>query len=455
VQWRSRLGPLTLALGVSLLFGVARAAPETNAEILYRKGVHCMEEIERSKCAIEHFAQLLDEDTPDRARVTDAILRLVKLYRKEGQDEELRAVLRRFWQAGGRRKRSGHLPYSARFLPADLDVVGHIDIQRALAAPLRRRLPPELAEAMTTCDKDRRAALGDALLVRRAQRRTEGTSMTTAAALAEITKEDAEKRERYKKRQAKRGTQSGTPDTAPVFAYSLCPAALALGSDTTEAWTRVAFALNHRDPERSAAIVMIPGLARQIQAGVAAGRLRPVAGGRWQIVDHSYEGAPVEIASFDLDELTLAPAGLMPTIAATIADGRPTLNPQVSKLITTTPKNLAFFAVTTGDALRDLGLSEQTGSRRRILEALLPRPQGLQIAGAAHEYLGLFMRMPTDNPVKVQLLIDLATRLLAAENDETTAELLRNLDLAQASDRRALLISYVLSPTQIEDMLLQ
>ncbi|HGG56716.1 MAG TPA: hypothetical protein ENK31_02840 [Nannocystis exedens] len=440
---------------MSLLIGNARAAPETHAERLYRKGVHCMEVIERSKCAIERFAELLDEDTPKRALITDAILRLVKLYREEDLDEELRAVLRRFWRAGGRRKRSGHLPYSARFLPADLDVVGHIDIQRALAAPMLQRLPPELAEAMTTCDEDRRAALGDALLVRRAQRRTEGSSMTTAEALAEITKEDNEQRERYKKRQAAREKQSGTPESAPVFANSLCATALALGSDSTETWTRAAFALNHQDPRRSAAVVMIPDLARQIQQGVAAGRLRPVSDRRWQLVDHSYEDEPVEIASFDLDELTLAPAAMMPTIAGATADGKATLNRRIAKLISTTPKDLAFFAVTTGEALQDLGLSEQKGSRRRLLEALLPRPQGLQIAGAAHEYLGLFMRMPTDNPVKVQLLIDLATRLLAAEEDEATAKMLRNLDLAQASDRRALLISYVLSPTQIEDLLLQ
>lgn len=461
--WRPRIRPraLGVGLGVALSLGLvsdpgaAQAAPESSAERLYRKGLHCMEEIERSACAIEHFEDLIDENTRDRALVTDAILRLVKLYRKEGMDEAMRVVLRRFWEAGGRRHRTGHLPYSARFLPSDLDVIAHVDIQMALAAPLLRRLPPELSEAMTTCDEVRRSALGDALTVRQAQRRATTRSITTEAALAEILEEEAEKRERYKERQAQRETNSGTPEIAPVFARSTCAAALALGSNSAEDWSRAAFALSHRDPRRSAAIVMIPGLAAKIEEGVAAGRLRPVASRRWVLVDHSYNDAPVELGSFDLDELTIAPAALMPDFAATIERGKPTLNRDVAKLVTTTPKDLTFFAVTTGEAIRDMGLGEQKGGRRRLLEALLPRPEGLQLAGAVHEYFGVFMRMPTDNPVKVQLLIDLATRLLADEDDEETAELLKSLDLAQAADKRALLISYVLSPTQIEDMILE
>jgi len=81
--------------------------------------------------------------------------------------------------------------------------------------------------------------------------------------------------------------------------------------------------------------------------------------------------------------------------------------------------------VTTGEVIQEMGLGEQKTSRGRLLEALLPRPEGLQIAGAVLEYLGVFRRMPTDNPVKVQLLIDLATRLLD-EEDEEAAKMLTN-----------------------------
>lgn len=431
------------------------AAGESSAQRLYRKGVHCMEEIERSACAIEHFEALLAEDTRERALINDAILRLVKLYRKEGRDEELRAVLRRFWEAGGRRQRTGHLPYSARFLPADLDMIGHVDIQAALAAPLTRRLPPELPEIMTTCDEIRREALGDGLLVRRAQRRAARDGTTTAEALKAIEAEEAARRERYRERSAQREAKSGRPQRAPVFAESLCAAALALGMDSTATWTRAAFAAAHADPRRSAAIVMIPGLAARLREGVEAGRLRAIDARRYAIVGHTYEGGEVELGSFDLDELTLAPAALMPELVAAIDGGKPTINKEVQKLIAQSPKDVAFIAATTGAALRELGLGEAKGSRRRILEALLPRPEGLQIAGAAHEYLGFFLRMPTDNPVKVQMLVDLATRLLAAEEDPEDAEFLRGLDLAQAGDRRALLISYVIGPAQLEEMILQ
>ncbi|MCA9663824.1 MAG: hypothetical protein KC486_36195, partial [Myxococcales bacterium] len=398
---------------------------------------------------------LLAEDTRERALITDAILRLVKLYREtDGADEALRDVLRRFWAAGGRRSRTGHLPYSARYLPEDLDMIGHVDVQLGLHAPLLRQLPPELPEFMTTCDDTRRAALADAWLVRRAQRRAAKENTSTQAALAAIRKEEAARRERYAERQKAREAERGEPERAPIFADSVCAVANALGMDSTATWTRAAFAASHRDPRRSAALVMLPNLAEHLAYGVQSGRLRAVDSRRYVVVDHTYEGAPVEIASFDLDELTIAPAALMPTIAEAVDRGRKTMNRDVGKLIATTPKDLAFFAVTTGEALQQMGLGEQKGGRRKLLEALLPRPEGLQIAVAAHEYLGVFMRMPTDNPVKVQLLVDLITRMLEGEEDEETAKMLRGLDLARAGDRKALLISYVAGPAELEAMML-
>jgi DNA-binding SARP family transcriptional activator len=59
-----------------------------------------MEEIERAECAIEHFEALLEERTEDRELITDALLRLIKLYEKAGDDEAVKGVMRRFWEAG-------------------------------------------------------------------------------------------------------------------------------------------------------------------------------------------------------------------------------------------------------------------------------------------------------------------------------------------------------------------
>lgn len=54
---------------------LAASAPvhESAVQRHHRKGVHCMDVIERSKCAIEQFEAVLDEDTRERELVTDAI----------------------------------------------------------------------------------------------------------------------------------------------------------------------------------------------------------------------------------------------------------------------------------------------------------------------------------------------------------------------------------------------
>lgn len=455
--------------GALVLAPSAEAGPESAAQQLHRRGVHCMEEIERSKCAIEHFEALVAEDTNERALVTDAILRLTKLYRKAGEDEALRAVLRRFWEAGGKRQRQGHLPYSSRHLPADLDMIGHVDLLRSLAAPLARRIPAEVPELLVSCDEARRKALEAALDQRKAERRARAEGITVDAALAKIrAEEEAEERRRAERRKAREAQSQGkakktsepvtpTPSEAPIFVDSTCEVARALGMDGAATWVRIAVAASHRDARRSAEIAQIPGLADRLQAAVAAGKVQAIDARRYRMVGHEYAGAPVEIASFDLDELTIAPPAVMAEIAAAVDSGRVTLNREVKKLLGAMPREVAFLGVTTGEAIRELGLRDGQGGRRRLLEALLPRPDGLQIAGVAHEYFGVFLRMPTDNPVKAQLLVDVALKFLEASEDDDaeTKELMRGLDLARASDRRAILISYVMAPATIEDLILQ
>jgi hypothetical protein len=453
VQLRRRLA---LVLASTLLGPTAGAAPESTAGQLHRRGVHCMEVLERPECAIDRFEELLAEDTRERALLTDAILRLVKLYRRAGRDDELRAVLRRFWEAGGgRRQREGHLPYSARFLPEGLDFIAHVDIQAALSSELAARMPFELSEAVTACDELRQRQLSDLWLVRRAQRRAAERGISTQAAIESLHREEQERRRRYEER-ARQREDAGRTSDPPVFGAAICPVARALGMDSTATWTRAAFAVDHRDSRRSAAIVEIPGLAAKIDAAVAAGALAPTPSGRLRLVGHSYAGAPVELVSLDLDQLLIAPAALMPEIATAAASGRATLNRQVKRLISGIPLGASFFAVTTGEALSALSLGGVQGTKRRLLEALLPRPTGLQVAGVAHEYFGVFIRMPTDNPLKASALVDLATKLLdSSESDEGTRALVSGLDLAQASDRQALLISYVASPAELEELALR
>jgi len=431
------------------------AAGESSAQRLHRKGVHCMEEIERSECAIEHFEALLDERTEERELITDGLLRLIKLYEKAGDDDAVHAVMRRFWDAGRGKLRRGHLPYTTRFLPNDFDVVGAAHMQRLLAAPMKKRLPPELGEYVLSCDEDRRKELEELLLYRKAEARARQKNQSLQVTLNELGAEARKKTEARRKRAEARDQQRPRPPK-PVFADGMCATATAFGETSPETWTRIAIGFFHGDWRRSAAVIELPGLAARIAAGVAAGRLAPVSANTWTLVGTSYQGQAVQIASFELDELVIASEGLMKEIAANHRRGKRSLAKEVDRLIAGVPVDSGFFAVATEGAVRELGFAGMTKGRRKLLEMLLPHPEGVQIAGVVHEYFGMFLRMPTDTPVKAGMLVDIVRRMITsqADADEDAAESLRLLDVAQASDKRALLLGYVLSIGQIETMML-
>ena len=410
------------------------AAPrsgESSAQQLHRRGVHCMEEIERAPCAIEHFEALLAERTEDRELITDGLLRLIKLYEKAGDTDAVKTVMRRFWEAGRGRMRRGHLPYTARFLPGDFDMVAVANMQRMMQAPLAKRLPAELREYVLTCDEDRRRQLDDLRLFRRAEARARLKNIPVQQALAELSAEDRKKSAARKQRSAERDRQRPR-QPKPVFADGMCAAAIALGDTHVEGWKRVALAFHHADWRRSAAVAEIPGLAARIADGVQTGRLVPAGAKRWTVQGLKYDGGPVQIASFELDELVIAPAKLMPQIAASHASEQRSLPREVDRLITGVPVDAGFFAVATEKAVRDLGFSGMSKGRRKFFEALLPHPEGVQVAGVVHEYFGLFIRMPTDTPVKAGMLVDIARRLIEnqGEGDAEAADNLRLLQVA-------------------------
>lgn len=443
-------------MAAAALLGGARpaVAGESAAQRLHRKGVHCMEEIERPECAIEHFEALLEERTEERELITDGLLRLIKLYEKAGDDDAVHAVMRRFWDAGRGKLRRGHLPYTTRFFPGDFDVVGAAHMQRMLAAPMKQRLPPEISEYVLTCDEDRRKELEELQLYRKAEARAKLKNQSLQAALNELGAEARKQTEARRKRAEARDQQRPRP-AKPVFADGMCATATAFGETSPETWTRIAIGFHHGDWRRSAAVIELPGLAARIAAGVAAGRLSPAGANTWTLVGPRYEGQAVQLATFELDELVIAPEGLMRELAASHRRGKRSLAKEVDRLIAGVPVDTGFFAVATERAVRELGFRGMSKGRRKLLELLLPHPEGLQIAGVVHEYFGMFLRMPTDTPVKAGLLVDIVRRMIAgqADADEDSAESLRLLDVAQASDKRALLLGYVLSIGQIETMM--
>ncbi len=425
---------------------------ESSAERLHRKGVHCMEEIERSECAIEHFEALLDERTDRRELITDGLLRLVKLYEKEDRPEDTKAALRRFWDAGKTDVRRGHLPYTVRFLPQDFDILVHAHLARLTAAPLAKQMD-EVAEYVLTCDEDRRKQLDDVRLFRKAERKARETGVPVEKALSDVVEQEKKRAAARKKRAAERTKGSRRPE--PVFADATCAAARALGDDSVAGWSRAAFAGAHADFRRSAAVLEIPNLAAKLDAGASAGRLRRLGDATFALVGHTYEGGEVHVATLETGELVVAPAGLLPEIIGNHGRGRRTLPRELDRLIRGVPIDSGFFAVVTEGAMRDLiGMGRK---RRGLLQLLLPRPEGLQVAAVAHEYFGVFVRMPTDTPVKASALVAIAQRLIEnqAEADPEAADFLRLLDVTQATDKRALLLSYVLSRRQLEVLALQ
>lgn len=435
---------------------------ETNAQRLHRKGVFCMEELERRDCAIEKFEELLLERTQERELITDGMLRLVKLYEKEGRPEDVKEMLRRFWDAGHGRTRVGHLIYSTRYLPEDLDAMAGLDIGKVLDAPISKRVPPDMPEYAFTCDEARREQIEDLWLLRRAQRRARDKKISTNEAFAEIAKERRERearraqREAEAKAKAKESSAPPEPEYAPVFVEHTCDVAKALGSFSLARWSRMDVALNHTDPRRSMFMAEIPELEATLERAERQGVITPVRDRVWALPGIDFHGHALHLARLDKDELTVAPAELLAEIADNSERRKSTLNRELRALLIKIPVDSHFFGAATEKTIQDLGFGGMKKGRQKFFQMLLPRPKGVQIAGVAHEYLGLFIRMPTDNPLKGEMLVGIARRMISnAEEDDGDADMLKLLDVAQASDKRALLLSYVLSRTQILEMMVQ
>ena len=88
---------------------------------------------------------------------------------------------------------------------------------------------------------------------------------------------------------------------------------------------------------------------------------------------------------------------------------------------------------------------------------LLPDPDGLLIAAVVYDYAGLFVRVPTEDSVKAWLVLALARKLLGdAEEDaaEDDARFMGNLDISQARDGKALLMTNILTKAAVLRMFL-
>lgn len=445
---------LPLALLAALAAG-PRAA-ETESQRLHRRGVQCMDDYERPDCAIENFEALMATSTSDRELVTDAMLRLIRLYRGGDDPEAVKPLLRKFWDAGMKRESRGHVPHSTRFVPRDFDILLNVDVARIVAAPLTRRLGDDARDTLFTCDEARRTALEDQRRRKRAARNAKASGRDVEAVLAE---ELAAERKREAERAAAkaRGDAGAKGQPSPILFESTCPVALALGEVDLSKWDRMTTAFSHRDFARSIALAQIPSLDAKLADAVAGARLIEVAPDHWRVPGHQYEGGDVDLARLDLDELLIAPAGIIDEVIAAHRSRKRSVDRTLDQLVNKVPRDTGFFVVLTQTALVDLGFGALKPSTRGFLQALLPKPKGMQIAGVLGDDFGLFTRVPTDNAVKGRALVSIARAMIErrSDDDANAEELLASLDVAEATDRRALLASYVLSAAQVEKFMFE
>ncbi len=439
------------------LLAAAAPANETAAQRHHRKGVHCMDVIERSKCAIEQFELVLEEDTRDRELVTDTMLRLIRLYRKKGDDDALAGVLRRYWDVGTGRQSRGHLPYGMRFVSAEFDVMFLVDIDRLRDTSVLREAGADTAEFIFTCDEQRRA---DILMTERwARARIEASArgIPTHQAFYEAMDERRARRARAQQRREARDRDEADDEQsrAPIFSEMPCELAERLGYDSLRPWKRLAGVASHQNFQRSMMIAEIPDLLPRADRAVREGGLEQIGDDHWVLTDVTFADQAVHMIRVDLDQVLVGREDMMAPVLAAKAKRRRRMNRELERLAQHIPRDSSFMFAMTKAAVIGSGFGNMREGASTVLQALLPKPKGLQVSVAARDVAGLFTRVPTNTPVKGRMLVKLARSIIAgqAQDDPEAAEWLGDLDIAEAGDRRALLAAYLMDAARLAKLL--
>jgi len=443
---------------LSLILASVGPAHETAVERLHRKGVYCMDVIERSDCAIEQFEALLDEDTRERELVTDAMVRLIGLYRDAHDTDALASVLRRYWDVGTARQSRGHIPFGMRFVSAELDVLFIGDIAQARDSALLNEVSPHTVEYALTCDEQRRADIIMTERWRRAEQIAKRRGTTAQAVYYEAWDERRAKRAASERRRAQRnedGSGDGGQSRAPIFSELPCKVAERLGHADLLDWDRISGAASHQDYRRSVMIADIPGVRGELEAARERGELELVGNDHWRLTGLEYAGQPVHVVWVDRDQLLFAREDMLAPMLDALRTQKRRMNRELERLARQIPRDSAMIFAMTQSAVVGSGFGDMREGLATVFQAILPKPKGLQVSIALSDVAGIFTRVPTNNPLKGRMLVNLATRLLEgqAEDDPEAAAMLASLDIAEASDRRALLAAYLLSVEKMAEIL--
>lgn len=427
---------------------VTRRDGESTEQALYRHGVRCMEVIERAKCAIDYFERLLDEKPTDRSLAGDAVLRLVALYRADQRDDDAKELLRDFWDIGmGGRRGRRVVPYSTRYLPRDMSMLLYVDMQSTARARVFTRLPDEAKDLMFTCDEARRERLEQAQRDRRERKRRE----RAASSAAKSGKTVSAGPRRSDSDRSDQGSKSGTKKDDPTLMEDgLCQLARALGHDDLRAWDGFLTAQNHTHPNLSAIVARVPKAKATVRRAVQGGTLKPVGPRRWRIVGETFGGEPLEVYNLDGDELVLAAASQLARVEKARKSRTKTLDRELQSLVRRVPEDVSFLAVMTKRAMQDQ--VRQLGA----LASFLPAPEGMLISAVAYDYAGVFVQIPTSDPLRAALLLSIVRNMLESEERKDDADERpvrpRDVDVSRTRDGKALQMSLVLDSAQVRRM---
>lgn len=443
---------------------------ESEAERLYRHGRDCMDTLERDDCAIDYFEQLIALEPDRRELVGDATFRLVELYRRHDKADDATLLLRKFWELGMDYASAGLVPYGVRFAPESISTLFMVDVARLEQSGLHAALPQDATDMMFTCDDARREQLEAEIEARR-----EAKEQAKLAAMTEQERAEYQKR-RSRLRSLGRGSndddkksERDEDDKTVYSAGGFCKLAAALGLADPRDFDKFLGASHHAQARESLAIIEVEELEAKLAAAVEAGRIlaepTPQIEGRdlaamtqimrdklrvWTLVDFEYQGEPVQLLSLDRNELTLAPKALVPGLLHARAHDQTRLHPKLREQLGEVPSEVMFMTLispsATADYMRELG-----GMGR-----LLPNPDGLLIAAVVYDYAGLFVRMPTEDSVKAWVVLSLARKLIASDEDVRAGEedFMGNLDISQTRDGKALLMTNILTKAAVTQMFL-
>jgi hypothetical protein len=447
---------------------------ESEAERLYRHGRDCMDTLERDDCAIDYFEQLV-ELAPEGRRdlVGDATFRLVELYRRHDRAEQATLLLRKFWELGMDLGSAGVVPYGTRFAPDTITSMVMVDVDRLEASRLHQELPADAKDVMFTCDEARREQLEAEIEARREQKRAERLAAMTAEEREEFEKREQKRRDRFNGNRdeelSEAEREKRREEQKTVFS-DLCTIATSLGLTDYRDFSVFLGASNHDDSGQSIALVRIADLESHLTASVEAGRLvlepEQAIEGRdlsampeqfrnklrvWTIVGHEFRKAPVQMMSFDKNELFIAPKALVPGLLHARAHDQTRLDPRLRELIEQVPADVVFATVITPQA------TQSFMSEMGAMAKLLPNPEGLLIAAVVYDYAGLFVRVPTEDSVKAWVILSLARRLLdgaEAEQPDGEVNFMTNMDISQSRDGKALMMTNILTKSAITQVFL-